>query len=97
MGSDNEKTTSVSGSETDQETSSDTIALETENTSGIVNQDNLVEILDANYSSYAGFMMNRSEIGGIVCTAICDIAAYLIQILMMTMTLLKGRSTKTLL
>ena len=66
MGADNERTTSVSESETDQEISSDTNALETENTSGFVNQDNLVEILNANNSSYAGFMMNRSEIGGII-------------------------------
>ena len=66
MGADKERTTSVSESETDQEISSDTNALETENTSGFVNQDNLVEILNANNSSYAGFMMNRSEIGGII-------------------------------
>ena len=62
MGSDkNGKSTSVSESETDQETTSDTIASETENTSGFVNQEYSVEILDVNYSSDSGFM-DRSEI-----------------------------------
>jgi len=55
------KSTSVSEEQTDKETTDDTTDPDIENTREFEYQDNSVDIIDFNYSSYAGFMVRRSE------------------------------------